>query len=65
MNEFSIKDDDLLKKHDDVWNKICNSIEKEFDCELIYIYKAFENQNKVLRGWGNRFSKYTDPWNKL
>ena len=50
MNEFSIKDDDLLKKHDDAWNKICNSIEKEFDCELIYIYKAFENQNKVLRG---------------
>ena len=32
---FLIKDDDLLKKYIDIWNKVSNSIKKELDCKLI------------------------------
>ena len=34
---FFIKDDDFLKKHDDIWNKVSNSNKKEPDCKPIYI----------------------------
>ena len=30
---FLVKDDDLSKKHNDIWN---NSIKRELDCEPIY-----------------------------
>ena len=33
---FLIKDDDLLKKYNDIWNKVINSIKKKLDCEPIY-----------------------------
>ena len=33
---FLIKDDELLKKYNDIWNKFNNSIIKEFDCKPIY-----------------------------
>ena len=36
---FLIEDDDSLKKHNDVWNKVSNSIKKEFDSEPIYDIK--------------------------
>ena len=32
---FSIEDDKLLTKYDDIWNKINHTIEKEFDNEPI------------------------------
>ena len=36
MNEYLIEEDDeLLKKHNDIWNKVSNSIKNEFDCKPI------------------------------
>ena len=37
MDEFFIKDDDLLRKYNDIQNKVSNSFKKEHDCEPIYI----------------------------
>ena len=34
--QFLIKDDELFKKYNDIWNKVSNNIEKEFDSEPIY-----------------------------
>ena len=31
-----IEDDELLKNYNDVWNKVSNSIKKEFDSEHVY-----------------------------
>ena len=42
---FLIKDDNLLKKYNDIWNRASNSIEKELDSQPIYIH-FYENQNK-------------------
>ena len=36
---FLIKDDDLLKKYNDIWDKVSHSIKKELDCEPIYNIK--------------------------
>ena len=36
MNSF-LKDDELLKKYNDIWNKVSNSIVKELD----YVQKNF------------------------
>ena len=33
---FFIKDDNLLKSYNDIWNKVCNSIIKELDCKPVY-----------------------------
>ena len=33
---FLVKDDELLKKYNDIWNKVSNNIEKKIDSELIY-----------------------------
>ena len=35
------KDDKLLKKYNDIWNKVSNSIKKEIDCKSIYPSKFF------------------------
>ena len=36
MDESLIKEyDELLKKHNDIWNKVSNSIKNEFDCKPI------------------------------
>ena len=45
---FLIKDDELLKKYNDIWNKVCNSIKKNFISNPFTIKKS-ENQNKVLQ----------------
>ena len=45
---FLINDDGLLKKYNDFWNKVSNSIKKELACEPIY-NKIFGNQNNILR----------------
>ena len=33
---FLIKDDELFKKCNDIWNKVSNSIKKELDCKPIH-----------------------------
>ena len=33
---FLIKDDDLLKKYNTIWDKVNADIKKEFDSELVY-----------------------------
>ena len=33
---FFIKDDELLEKHNEIWEKVKNSIKKELDCEPVY-----------------------------
>ena len=33
---FLIKDDELLEKHHRIWNKVSNSIKKQFDSETVY-----------------------------
>ena len=33
---FLIDDEELLKKYNDIWNKVCNSMKKELDSESIY-----------------------------
>ena len=32
---FLIKDDDSLKKYDDIWNKVCKSINENLESEPI------------------------------
>ena len=44
-----IEGDELLEKHNDVWEKVSNSIKKELDCEPIYDQKTSKTQNNVLR----------------
>ena len=45
---FLIEDEELLKNHNDIWNKVSNSMKKEFDSKPIYNKKISENQNKIL-----------------
>ena len=45
---FLIEDEELLKNHNDIWNKVSNSMKKEFDSKPIYNKKISENQNKTL-----------------
>ena len=33
---FLIKDDELLEKYNGIWEKVKNSIKKEFDSEPLY-----------------------------
>ena len=46
---FFIEDDDLLKKCNNIWDKVSAYIRKEFDSESVY-NNIFENQNKILLG---------------
>ena len=45
---YLIEDDELLKKYNDILNKVSNSMKKEFDIEPIYNEKISGNQNKIL-----------------
>ena len=47
---FLIKNDDLLKKYNDIWNKVSNSIKKEVDCEPIYNKMFLETK---IKSYGN------------
>ena len=55
---FLIEDDELLKKYNDIWNKINNSIRKEFDNEPIY------NEKKIiktkLKSYGDETADFHD-----
>ena len=33
---FSIEDDELMKKYNDICDKVSNSMKKELDCKPIY-----------------------------
>ena len=43
---FLIEDEELLKKYKDIWNKLSNSIKKEFDSEPIYNIKFLKTKIK-------------------
>ena len=36
MGDFFIKNDEWLKKYNDIWSKVSNIINKELDCKPIY-----------------------------
>ena len=44
--QFSIKGDKLFKKRNEIWNKVSNNIEKEFDSEPIYNNKYLKTKIK-------------------
>ena len=37
MYLFLIKDDELLEKYDEIWEKVENSVKKEFDSKSVYL----------------------------
>ena len=41
---FLIKDNELLKKYNKIWDKVCNTIKKGFDSELVYNEKYVKNK---------------------
>ena len=43
---FLIEDHDLLKISNDIWNKVSNSLKKEFDSAPIYIKKFLKTKIK-------------------
>ena len=54
---FSIKDDKLLTKYDDMWNKVCHFIGKEFDSKPIYNKKFLKNK---VRSYGDEATDFHD-----
>ena len=50
MYLFLIKDDELLEKYDEIWEKVENSVKKEFDSKSVYIENItiIKYQGKVL-----------------
>ena len=47
---FLIKDDDLLEKYNEIWEKVKISIKKEFDSEPIYNEKYLQTKIKSCNG---------------
>ena len=45
-----IKDDELLEKHNEIWEKVKNIIKKEFDTELVYNEKYLKTKIKSYNG---------------
>ena len=43
---FLIENDKLLEKHT-IWGNFSADTKKDFDSELVYNKKYFENQNKI------------------
>ena len=43
---FLIEDGELLEKYNDVWNKVSNSVKKEFDTKPIYNKKFLKTKKK-------------------
>ena len=41
---FWVEDNDLLKKHNAIWNKVSADIEKEFDCKPVYNKEFLETK---------------------
>ena len=55
--QFSIKGDKLFKKHIEIWNKVSNNIEKEFDSELIYNNKYLKTE---IKSYGDEATDFYD-----
>ena len=47
---FLIKDDDLLGKYNEIWEKVKNSLQKEFDSEPVYNEKYRKAKIKSFNG---------------
>ena len=47
---FLIKDDVLLKKYNKIWKKVKNTIDKEFDSDLVYNEKYLKAKIKSYNG---------------
>ena len=45
-----IKDDELLKKYNEIWEKVKNSIKKEFDSESVYKEKYIKAKINSFKG---------------
>ena len=45
-----IKDDELLEKYNEIWDKVENSIKKEFDSRLVYNEKYLKAKIKSYNG---------------
>ena len=45
-----IKDDELLEKYSEIWEKVKNSIKKEFDSEPVYNEKYLKAKIKPYNG---------------
>ena len=43
---FLIKDDELLKKYNKIWEKVKNGIKKSFDIKLVYNEKYLKRKTK-------------------
>ena len=44
---FLMKDDELLEKYNEIWEKVSNSIKKEFYSEPVYNEKNLKIINKI------------------
>ena len=47
---FLIKDDELLEKYNEIWEKVKNSLKTEFDREPAYNEKYLETKIKSYNG---------------
>ena len=47
---FLIKDNELLKKYNEIWKKVSNAIKKEFDSNPVYIKKYLRTKIKSYKG---------------
>ena len=47
---FLIKDDELLEKYNEIWEKVKNIIKKKFDTELLYSEKYLKTKIKSYNG---------------
>ena len=45
---FLIKENELLEKYNEIWEKVKNSIKKEFDSELVYNVKYMKTKIKSI-----------------
>ena len=43
-----IRDDELLEKYNEIWEKVKNSIKKEFDSKPVYSEKYLKAKKKIL-----------------
>ena len=54
---FCIEDDELLENYNNIWNKVSNSIQKEFDCEPIHNKKFLKTK---LLSYGDEATEFNN-----
>ena len=47
---FLIKGNELLKTYNGIWEKVRNSIKKEFESKPVHNGKYLKTKNKILKG---------------